>query len=211
MSIDEHSAILPLEVDGSPTRAARYPPPFGGPTRPSEDESAALLDRTEDQSSGEHDEPASTPSSRYHCAIVLAAATAIAAMLSAFAVMAIAVERPRAATAAPPAPVFGTVSSFAPAPAPAFGAASAPAPARAPVSAPAPVSVPAAPTFQTAGAAWGTSMYDVPVPQNVSMPPYETDVRSQLPALSHIPPAGAGNLRRWPPCCRHTSLPTFAL
>ena len=43
----------------------------------------------------------------------------------------------------------------------------------------APPSDTAAPASETA-VPWGMSMYDVPVPQNVSMPPYTTYVRSSL-------------------------------
>ena len=169
MNAHERSPILSLEVDAGPRLPGEHPPPRDGPIQVTDDESAALLNGTEGPSRGAQDGHPSTASSRHRRALLLAVAAAILSMLTTSAVVAIAVTRPNAATRAASA-----LTAPAPAPAPAAAAAA---------------NVPAARPYQSPGTDWGTSMYDVPVPQNVSMPPYATEVPPPLPV--QVPTDGA--------------------
>ncbi len=174
MSSNQRSNITPLELDAAPrsaVSATEQPHAFDAP-QAADDESAALLDGTHGPSSGAQPVSSLVPRSRHRRALVLAATAATLCLLLTFAVTATSVGR-RAWGAA--------VSAVAPPPdqaaAPPTGSA---APqqeaAYAPSGSVAPQEEATAPPSD-AGVAWGMSIYDVPVPQDVPMPPYTTDVR----------------------------------
>ena len=174
MSNSQRPTITPLELDAAPPSAASpaaLPHAFDAP-QAADDESAALLDGSHGPSSAAHPVSLLVPRSRHRRAILLAATAATLCLLLTFAITAFAVgRRTRGAGASTVAPPQTEA-----APPPNGVAAPQEEAAVPPSSTVAPQPEAAAPSSD-AGTPWGTSMYDVPVPQDVSLPPYTTNVR----------------------------------
>ena len=174
MSNNQRSPITPLELDAAPrsaSRPAEQPHAFDAP-QAADDESASLLDGTNAPSAGAHPASSLVPRARHRRAILLAATAATLCLLVAFAVTAVMVGRqPRGAA------VGADESPLVEAAAPPSGTAEPQEEAAAPPSDSAAPQAEAAAPPSDIGGPWGTSMYDVPVPQDVAMPPYTTNVR----------------------------------
>ena len=181
MNNNQRSTITPLELDAGPRSAfgqAQHPPSFLPEPPATDDEAAALLSGTDGPSVAAHEPSSAVSSSRHRRGILLTTAVATVCLLLAFALTAVAVgRRPHTAeistVAAPPAETAAPPRDTA---APATEVADVSTLAAPPTQTVAPPENSAAPVTEAA-VPWGVSLYDVPVPQNVSMPPYTTNVR----------------------------------
>ena len=185
MSHDQHVSIKSFELDTDPrsdTYAGHKPPSSLPAPQPADDEAAALLDGTNGQSSAAHGASSPMPASRDRRTILLAtAAAATLGMLLTIATAAFLLGR-RAPTA----------------------------PASAPAASPDQTAAPFSDTEvlpRGPAVTWGMSMHDVPVPQDVSMPPYTTNVRPtprrrRVHARSYFPAFHASKR-----CIQHAGMP----